>query len=126
MRYYGGKQQVLSYPVQKKVRRKVTMKINPIQAYKSVQQSSLARSNNIRGKEDTTIQKSDQVTISDEARLFSAALKAAKEAGDVRAEKILQLQAKIRNGSYHMQASDVADRIIKGAVSYDEHGRKRP
>jgi negative regulator of flagellin synthesis FlgM len=103
------------------------MKINPVQAYKTIQQSSLAGKNNIRSNnKSTAYPQNDQVTVSDEARLLSAALKSAKEVGDVRTEKVMQLQAQIRNGSYHVEASDVADHMLKGAMTYDENGYKKP
>jgi negative regulator of flagellin synthesis FlgM len=50
----------------------------------------------------------DQTNISSTSELLSAAL----GVSDVRLDKVVPLQQAIANGSYHVSASDVADKLI--------------
>ena len=58
---------------------------------------------------------SAEVDISDRARLMKTAFDTAKSAPDISANKVAELKERIKNGSYHVNADDLAQRIL------DEH-----
>jgi negative regulator of flagellin synthesis FlgM len=53
----------------------------------------------------------DGVSISQEARLLSVALKAIQERPEVDAQKVEELKAAVRDGTYQVSSEDLADRI---------------
>jgi flagellar biosynthesis anti-sigma factor FlgM len=93
------------------------MKINPLQLYRSIQQSGQGgkrATNGANGKPSAT-QPMDRVTLSDKASLFSSALQHAREAADIREAKISRIQQQIKNGSYSVRSIDIAERMIDNA-----------
>ena len=55
------------------------------------------------------------VEISDNAKLMRQASDIAKSTTEVRQDKIAQLKKSIKDGSYHVDAKEIADRLV------DEH-----
>jgi len=56
--------------------------------------------------------KKDVLSISDEGKDFQAALKAAREAPDIRADKVDQIKQKMQEDKYEVSSADVADKIV--------------
>jgi flagellar biosynthesis anti-sigma factor FlgM len=56
---------------------------------------------------------SDSITLSSDAKLIEKAVKSAPKADRVRAEKLKTIQKKIENGTYKIDASLVAEKIIE-------------
>ncbi len=54
----------------------------------------------------------DKLELNDTARIFSEAVKAAKEASDVSEKLVRTVSDKIRNGTYNVSGSEVADKIL--------------
>ncbi len=59
----------------------------------------------------------DKVQISDRSREIARAQEAVKSAPDVRADKVAELKAKIASGTYNVNASQVADAILKSSLT---------
>jgi|GEM_PF-2831386 len=91
------------------------MRINPIQVYKNIQQTGQVGKREAKGSSKPVVsQVKDQVTLSDQAKLFSSALQRAREAEDIRMEKVRRIQEQIQKGTYNIKASDIAERMLKG------------
>lgn len=58
----------------------------------------------------------DVVSISDQGKDFQAALKAAKEAPDIRTDKVEEFKKKVQTDSYEPSGADIADKIIKSIM----------
>jgi negative regulator of flagellin synthesis FlgM len=62
--------------------------------------------------------KRDSLEISDLGSAYHVAKNAAAEGSDVRADKVAEIKAKIKNGTYNVSLSDVAekmaDRLLAG------------
>lgn len=58
-----------------------------------------------------------QVSISTEARKLQKVATLAERGDDMRAEKLRQLKEQIDNGTYHVEAADVAKSIARHEVS---------
>jgi len=58
-----------------------------------------------------------QVSISPEARKLQKVVTLAERGDDMRTEKLRQLKEQIDNGSYHVEAADVAKSIARHEVS---------
>lgn len=56
---------------------------------------------------------SSQVQISDQARLMNQAMQTAKNAPDMRADRVAEIKEAILNGSYRVSGEDVADRLLE-------------
>lgn len=56
--------------------------------------------------------KKDVVSISNEGKDFQAALKAAREAPDMRIEKVKEIKQKMQEDRYEISAEDIADKIV--------------
>ena len=55
----------------------------------------------------------DEVSISDDVREFANAIKLVSKVEDVRTEKVEELKAKIKVGTYNVDGKLVADKIIE-------------
>lgn len=62
---------------------------------------------------------SENVKFSDNAGLFAEALQTAKNAPNVRPDRVAELKASIKNGTYKVDSHAVAEKMLKSAV--DEH-----
>ncbi len=58
----------------------------------------------------------DVVSISDQGKDFQAALKAAKEAPDIREDKVKEIKRKMQTDTYEPSGTDIADKIIKTII----------
>ncbi|MFV0519285.1 MAG: flagellar biosynthesis anti-sigma factor FlgM [Lachnospirales bacterium] len=54
----------------------------------------------------------DAFSISSEAQDFQTAMKAAKSTPDVREDKVEEIKNKFKNGSYEVNLSSIADKIL--------------
>jgi len=61
-------------------------------------------------------QKDDDIKLSSEAKLWSAAMQAARSLPDSGAQKIEELKAAIKNGTYQVSDEEVADKIWQEAL----------
>lgn len=59
-----------------------------------------------------TLQKQDEVILSSSAQEFSQMLQSLSDIADVREAKINDLSSRLQNGTYHVDAKDIADKII--------------
>ncbi|XXJ19282.1 flagellar biosynthesis anti-sigma factor FlgM [Desulfovibrio caledoniensis] len=61
----------------------------------------------------TSGEAADRVVLSSEARLRGAALQTAKEASDVRREKVDELKRKVKDGTYQPDIKKAAANLIR-------------
>jgi len=54
----------------------------------------------------------DKMTISEEGRAFQLALKAAKEAPEVRESRVAALKQAVSDGSYNVSDADIAEKML--------------
>jgi negative regulator of flagellin synthesis FlgM len=59
----------------------------------------------------------EKVNWSEDAALVAQGLDAIKATPDVRADKVAQIKAAIKNGTYKVDAKDVADKMIESAIA---------
>lgn len=77
------------------------------QVYGEYQSSSVNTQRTSRAEE-----KRDMVTLSTQAKDYQTVKWALSHVPDVRMDKVNAMKAKIDNGTYHVNASDVADKIF--------------
>lgn len=93
------------------------MKINPtnptdpISAYKT---SQIKKANVNEGYEIN-----DKLDLSDNARIYSKAIKAVKDVDDIRYDKVNEIKEKIEKGIYTIDSGKIAEKMIKG-YHFDE------
>jgi len=61
--------------------------------------------------------KKDVVSISNEGKDFQAALKAAKEAPDIRTDRVEEIKQRMQQDSYEVSSADVADKIVESILN---------
>jgi len=54
----------------------------------------------------------DNLTVSEDARLLSIALKTALETPDTRADRISELKAQVQSGTYDANGRNIAERLV--------------
>lgn len=54
----------------------------------------------------------DNFDVSDEARVFQSALKAASSAPEIREDKVNAIKQQIEKGTYNVSAEDVAEKML--------------
>ncbi|MBE3574012.1 MAG: flagellar biosynthesis anti-sigma factor FlgM [Firmicutes bacterium] len=62
------------------------------------------------------VRKSDQLSLSPASQLYQAALEAVNRAPDVREELVQRLQQAIDSGTYHVEGTKVAEKMIERAT----------
>ena len=62
-------------------------------------------------KRSEQLQKDDDIKLSTEARLWSAAMHAARSLPDLSEQRVRDLKAAIEKGSYQVSAEDIAEKI---------------
>ena len=62
----------------------------------------------------TKVPGKDELKISETAKYFQLAFKAAKDAPDIRTEKVEKIKAQIDAGTYNVSAQEVAGKIASG------------
>lgn len=55
----------------------------------------------------------DKIEISSQAREIQVAMKALKDVPDVREEKVNEIRAQIKNGTYKPSSEDVAEKLLE-------------
>ena len=85
------------------------MKINQIQQIAEVYGATSQRQ--IKPS-DVKAGAKDKLEISTTARHFQTALKAAKDAPDIRADKVDKIKTQIESGTYKVSAEDVAKKMM--------------
>ena len=89
----------------------MSMKINQIsQITKMYETTSIKKIT----PQDTKIKHKDDLKISETAKYFQLAFKAAKDAPDIRTEKVEKIKAQIDAGTYNVSAQEVASKIASG------------
>lgn len=93
------------------------MKINPtnstdpIAAYKSSQPKK------VNNSEEYKI--NDKLDLSDNAKVYSKAMKKIKEVDEVRYDKVNELKDKIEKGIYTIDSGKIAEKMLTG-IKFDE------
>lgn len=59
--------------------------------------------------------KGDELVLSDRARDISDIALQLKEASEVREEKVSELKARIKDGTYHVSGLDIAEKVFERA-----------
>lgn len=72
----------------------------------------------------TSTSTTEKVKWSDDSGLLAEGVQAAKNSPDIRAERVAQLKAAIRGGTYKVDAHAVADKMIQGSLEEDILSRK--
>lgn len=80
-----------------------------IDAYMQVSQLYQANKPKRAGQSKTSA--SDKLEISDFGKEYQIAKQATKNAGDVREDKIREIQRQLASGSYHVSIEDVAGKL---------------
>jgi negative regulator of flagellin synthesis FlgM len=70
-----------------------------------------ARSNGAPGRARRT----DSVALSEQARLLARALEVVEEAPDARAELVTRLRAAVEDGTYRVDANQIAARLLQAS-----------
>jgi len=68
-------------------------------------------------KSSAVVSKKDAVSISNQGKDFQAALKAAKEAPDVRTDKVEEIKQKMQKDTYEVSGNDIADKVLNSIRS---------
>jgi negative regulator of flagellin synthesis FlgM len=63
--------------------------------------------------------KTDTVVISDAAKRIQEAQKQIQAIPDVRAEKVAEIKSQIENGTYQINADQIAGKMIKESLMHD-------
>lgn len=94
------------------------MKVNNIQGilktYNQKKVKGIQKVSSIQGKRD-------EMQVSNEAQVLSKVLHTAKNAPEIRQEKVTELKQAIKQGTYNVSTEDVADKILKG-IFFDQKG----
>ncbi|MGI6227957.1 MAG: flagellar biosynthesis anti-sigma factor FlgM [Peptococcales bacterium] len=77
----------------------------------------------IRGTSASSIVegKKDEMQVSNEAQLMSKILQAAKNAPEIREDKVNQLKSTIKQGTYNVPTEDIAKKMLNG-ILFDRKG----
>lgn len=62
-----------------------------------------------------TTSKSDSVNLSHESKFLAAIQKRLDETPEVRTERVAQLKSAIENGTYHVAAEDIAEKMLNSS-----------
>jgi negative regulator of flagellin synthesis FlgM len=68
------------------------------------------------GKTTGMAGKRDEILISDKGKDFQSALKAAREAPDIRASKVEDIKQRMQTDTYEVSGDDVADKVINSIL----------
>ncbi|MFZ7101357.1 MAG: flagellar biosynthesis anti-sigma factor FlgM [Peptococcaceae bacterium] len=94
------------------------MKINHMHGVlKAYDQKKVAGKNKVNSVEA----KKDEMQVSNEAQVLSKIFNTAKNAPEIRAEKVNELKNAIKQGNYHVSAGDVAEKMVNGML-FDKKG----
>lgn len=85
------------------------MKINQIQQISELYGATSTRK---MPSKNTKVGAKDKLEISETAKHFQTALKAAKESPDIRTEKVDKIKAQIESGTYNVSSEEVAKKMM--------------
>lgn len=85
-----------------------------LKAYNQKKTQATAKIHNVEGKKD-------EMQVSNEAQLMSKILQTAKNAPEIREEKVNQLKSAIKQGTYNVSTEDVAQKMLNG-ILFDKKG----
>lgn len=85
------------------------MKINQVRHISEIYGATSTKKPPVK---DIKTDKKDKLEISDTAKYFQIALKAAKDSPDIRSEKVDRIKAEIEAGTYNVSAEDVAKKMM--------------
>lgn len=83
--------------------------------YKAYNQDKIKPTNSIKNKE-ITAKNSDDMQVSTEGKYLSQIIALAKQAPDIREEKVAQIRASIQSGKYNVSAEEVAEKIVQSLI----------
>ena len=87
------------------------MKINPNPISKAIEvyNAQKSRQNRVGEKENN---KKDQLSLSEDAQVFQAGMKAVRESADVRMAKVNEIKALMESGRYKVSSYEIASKIV--------------
>lgn len=75
------------------------------------QQEAEAAENGAKGVKNSA-GAGDNISVSEDARLLSIAMKTANETPDTQADKIAELKAQVQSGTYNANGRTIAERLV--------------
>ena len=88
----------------------MTIKINPTPNVNAANKYRAVANKNKASSE--TFQAADKVDFSLSAKVFSDAMKVAKDSPDVRSEMVSRIKASVDNGTYKIDSNAIAGKLI--------------
>jgi len=85
-----------------------------LKAYNQKRIPAASKTHSIEGKKD-------EMQVSNEAQVMSRILQTAKNAPDIREEKVNELKNAIKQGTYNVSTQDVAEKMLNG-ILFDKKG----
>jgi len=79
---------------------------------KAYNQKKIRSKSNVNGIES----KRDEMQVSSEAQVMSKALQSAKNAPEIREQKVNEIKNALKQGTYNVSADDVAEKMLKGSM----------
>ncbi|MCE5286519.1 MAG: flagellar biosynthesis anti-sigma factor FlgM [Pelosinus sp.] len=79
---------------------------------KTYAEMNKATKNKTEQTEFKTVQKQDEVILSSGAQEFGQILQGLKDVSDVREDKVKELSGRVDDGTYYVDANDIADKMI--------------
>ncbi len=94
------------------------IKVDPYRAQqfeRNAETREAGKAANAQGQAQTqaTAAQADRVSLSPEARLQAAAMQAASNAPDMRADKVAELKAKVESGEYRPDSRNIAAKLLQ-------------
>ncbi|MDN5321679.1 MAG: negative regulator of flagellin synthesis FlgM [Clostridia bacterium] len=85
-----------------------------LKAYNQKKVQSKSKVYNVQGKKD-------EMQVSNEAQVMSKILQRAKNAPEIREQKVNEIKNAIKQGTYNVTADDVAEKMLNGII-FDKKG----
>lgn len=85
-----------------------------LKAYNQKKVQSKPKVYNVQGKKD-------EMQVSDEAQVMSKIFQRAKNAPEIREQKVNEIKNAIKQGTYNVTADDVAEKMLNGII-FDKKG----
>lgn len=61
---------------------------------------------------------SDKISLSDDAKLYSQAVKNAQSEPEIRAAKVAELKAKVQSGEYQPDSKVIAEKLLRSEIDF--------
>jgi len=85
-----------------------------LKAYNQKKTQPTSKTHGVEGKRD-------EMQVSNEAQVMSKILQTAKNAPEIREEKVNQLKNAIKQGTYNVSTEDLAEKMLNG-ILFDKKG----